>query len=213
MPIDGKTLAQCFEMVAKSGSELEGLITSLKNMLVEKFEKNGNEWPFALAGDFQYSDRLDESGWVYTDVSYSLPLKSRGKRKAECYLGFQISMHGEGIAVPGQDAEPLLHVFCWDDPVNIAAENYMGFPLYKDETLNIREGRLLTWGAKDSQHWNSCSWTYSLKLLALNNADALEKYAVDPAFALLTGEDVVKALPDDLVPFVHYASKDNLQEV
>jgi len=215
MTIDGKTLAQCFEMVAKSGSELEGLITALKNLLVEKLEKKGNEWPFVQAGDFQYSDRLDDSGWVYTDVSYSLPLKSRGKGKklAECYLGFQISMYGDGIAVPGQDAEPLLHVFCWGDPVNIADENYMGFPLCKDETLNILEGRLLTWGAMNSQQWNSCSWTYSLKLLGLNNADDLKRYVIDPAFALLAGEEVGKSLPDGSVPFVRYPSMDELQEI
>lgn len=215
MTIDGKTLAQCFEMVAKSGSELDGLITALKNMLVEKLEKTGNVWPFVLAGDFQYSDRLDDSGWVYTDVTYSLPLKSKGKGKklAESYLGFQISMHGDGIAVPGQDPEPLLHVFSWGDPMNIADENYMGFPLCKDETLNVIEGRLLTWGTMDSQQWNSCSWTYSLKLFELNNADDLQKYIIDPAFALLTGEDVIKALPDGSAPFVRYPSKGELQEI
>jgi len=215
MTIDGKTLAQCFEMVAKSGSELEGLITALKNMLVEKLEKKGNEWPFVLAGDFQSSDRLDDSDWVYTDVSYSLPLKSRGKGKklAERYLGFQISMLGDGIAVNGQDAEPLLHVFCWDQAVDFGDEYYLGFPLERDETFDVLEGRLLTWGTMDSRQWNSCAWTFSLKLLGLNNPDDLRKYVIDPAFALLAGEDVVKALPEGSVPFVRYPSKDELQEI
>ena len=215
MTIDGKTLAQCFEMVAKSGSELEGLITALKNLLVEKLEKKGHEWPFVLAGDFQSSDCHDDSDWVYTDVSYSLPLKSRGqgKKLAERYLGFQISMLGDGIAVPGQDSEPLLHVFCWEHAVDFDDGYYLGFPLERDDTFDVLEGRLLTWGTMDSRQWNSCAWAYSLKLLVLNNSDDLKKYVIDPAFALLTGLDVAKALPEGSVPFVRYPSKDDLQEI
>jgi hypothetical protein len=57
------------------------------------------------------------------------------------------------------------------------------------------------------------TFLYSLKLLALNNADDLKKYVIDPAFALLTGEATVKALPDGSVPFVRYPSKDELQEI
>ena len=212
MIIDGKALVQCFEVVAKCGCELVALSTLLKNMLIKNIGMTKNTFSFVPADKFIEKYRCSAiTDWVVTDNAFSLPLKNRDKRKktVERYLGFQISMAGDGIALPGQDAEPLLHIFCWDAPVEFD-ENYIGFPLESDEPFEVIDNRLLLWGTSDNRQWNNCTWTYSLKLVQLNTIDDLQKNVINPVLALLSGADVVQSLPDSLLALVYYRSKETL---
>lgn len=196
--IDGKALADCFALVARCGVELEGLRDELSNELVAQLTTQQASLPCVLAGGAKYVGKMDDSQWVWTDVASSLPLKAKGKGKKsiERYLGYQISMTGDGIAIPGY-AEPLLHVFCWRSPGNFNDANYIGFPLAedKDYPFQIICERLILWG-KPKDAWNECEWVYSLRLMALNSPTDLRTYVVDPALALLKGGDICTVLQD-----------------
>jgi len=194
--IDGKTVADCFALVARYGTELNALNDALENLLTENLTAD-KKLPCALAADAESDYRCSESDFVYTDMAYSLPLKSKGKRKVEGYLGFQISMTGDGIGIPG-NAEPLLHVFCWNVPVNFDETPYIGFPLDSDSEypFTIFDERLVLWGQQDG-NWNDREWTYSLRLMHMNSIDDLKKYVVTPALGLLKGENVADVLLDE----------------
>jgi len=201
--IDGKTLAECFALVARSGVELDGLRDALDNMLVEQLTATQASLPCVLAGGAESADRVDDSQWVWTDIASSLPLKAKGNgnRRIERYLGYQISMTGDGIDIPGY-AEPLLHVFCWESPVSLEDGLYMGFPLgeVEDNPFQIVGDRLILWGATA---WNECEWVYSLRLMALNSPADLKIYVVDPALALLKGGDICTVLQDAWLDKIH----------
>ena len=202
--IDGKTLAECFALVARSGVELDGLRDALDNMLVEQLTASQASLPCVLAGGAESADRVDDSQWVWTDIASSLPLKEKGKRKIERYLGYQISMTGDGIAIPGY-AEPLLHVFCWGASVNFENELYIGFPMEEDKDYPFQTvgDRLILWGDPAATAWNECEWVYSLRLMALNSPTDLRTYVVDPALALLRGGEICTVLQDAWLDKIH----------
>jgi hypothetical protein len=191
--VQGKTISECFELVSRVNAELAGLRDTLSNLLISSLGAD-KTLPFRIASDATSDSRTDDSGWVYTDFAWSLPLKAsgRGSSKPRQYFGYQISMAGDGTAIPGC-SEPLLHVFSWDSPANFKNKYYLGFPL--DGEGEIVDGRLLVWGDLEAMDWNERAWTYSLRLTALNSSD-LKKYIVMPALALLKGADAVSALPD-----------------
>jgi hypothetical protein len=204
--IDGKTLAECFALVARSGLELDGLRDVLDIMLVEQLTASRASLPCVLAGGAESTGRMDDSQWVWTDIASSLPLKAKGPgmRPIERYLGYQISMTGDGIAIPGY-AEPLLHVFCSVSPVSFEDGLYTGFPLgeVEDNPFQIVCDRLILWGNPAASTWNECEWVYSLRLMALNSPADLKTYVVDPALALLKGGDICTVLQDAWLDKIH----------
>jgi len=216
--VDGKTLAHCFSFVTACGKELNGLHDMLANMLVERITERRESLPFVLAGKAIIDSRMDDSEWICTDIAFSLPLKAagRGKKSAEQYVGYQISMAGDGIAIPGSE-EPLLHVFCWGSPCDFTSGYYAGFPHVNDDEdpYEIVCDRLMLWGSRKSSEWNKRSWCYSLRLVALNSQDDLQAYVVDPVVALLMGSEVIAALPDDWLgaALVRYPTINVLAEV
>jgi hypothetical protein len=195
--LSNKTISDCFELVAQCGNELVGIRDALNNMFSEEFSSKHNDFPFSPEGDFVQSERFDDSGWLYTDEAQSIGLKAKGKRKIERYIGYQISMTGDGILVPSYN-EPLLHVFCWEHPCDFDEGDYVGCSAWEDDEnspLSIAENRLLYWGSLDESGWNECEWTFTLRLMALNTPDDLKKYVIQPAFALLKGVNICTALP------------------
>lgn len=210
--IQGKTISECFELVSRVNVELEGLRDTLSNLLTLSLEAD-KAIPCRIASKEVASDeRCDDSGWVYTDFAWNLPLKASGKgaSKAQQYFGYQISMAGNGIAVPGY-SEPLLHVFCWGAPIDFKQGAYVGFPL-EETDCDIVEGRLLVWGGLEVIDWNKRSWVYSLRLTMLNSSDDLKKYVVTPSLVLLKGADAVSALPDHLFDsvLVRYPAREKI---
>ena len=204
--VDGSTISECFALVSRVGSELVGLNETLSIMLTDSL--NDKSLPWVLAGEVEGDDRTDDSAWVYTDESKYLPLKARGKGKkiAERYLGYQISMTGSGINVL-DNLQPLLHVFCWDSRSEFEEGRYLSFPLSEDDDMcpdNIVEGRLLIWNEDDGTAWNGRQWCFSLLLTSLNSPGDLKMHVVEPALALLKGIEVLRALPDSLPALVHY---------
>lgn len=210
--ITGSQVAKSVALVSKIGDEINALQLLLHTQIITGLEQA--ELPFVFAGGAQYSDCVDESGWVYTGIAESFPLKgSRRKKNPEAYLGFQISLEGDGINIPGlNDNEPLIHVFCWNDPCDFSEENYLSFEgLEKDDqsVATVENNRLLVWDGpyETSQtKLGQVGWAYSLRLLSLNTPEDLKRHIIDPAIALLRGSQIIHALPDSLPALVRYPS-------
>jgi len=195
--IDGKTVAECWAMVDRFGNEIVALQDTLENLLTEKLKA---EKSFAQAGNAVSEIRSADSQVINTDSAWSLPIRSKGKgkRNVEGYLGFQISMTGNGINIPGNE-EPLLHVFCLDCPVVFEGDDecYIFFPIDKNAEYpcTVISDRLVSWGEPGGSAFGH-QWVYSLRLMSINSIADLTEYVVTPAMGLLNGGDVSRFLPD-----------------
>jgi len=217
--VDGKTVTQCFELVSQVTKEVEGLCGILPEMITKALSREKKSLPCNLVDiDFTNDLGYEDSGWVMTDTAYSFPLKGRGKKKTQAYIGFQISLMGDGIAIPSNN-EPLLHVFLWGDSCSFEEESYLNFPIADDENdpqLRVVNDRLLLWGDKELDwgteglEWNQFQWSYSLRLMALNSPEDLKKHIIEPMLILLGGGDVMSALPDSLPALVKYPDIEQL---
>lgn len=208
-PVLGKTIADCFELVTSFANEVEGLQQVLTNMLEESLTAKDIERPCDIAGEVVNEFQNDDSGWVCTDIAVNIPLKGRGKRKIERYLGFQISMVGDTIAIPGNE-EPLVHVFCWSVPCDLSSV-FASFPL-EDSGYPFRvvDHRLILWETGDLCSWQPNEWMFSIKLMSLNSKHELKEQVVAPVIALLNGASVPVALPESLPGLVRFPSKELL---
>ena len=200
---DGKTVAQCFELVSRVGLEIEGLSQMLQDMITTALGET-RSLPCTLAGPPKYDSRNDDSDWVCTDEAWSFPLKGLGRgRTTKMYICFQISLTGDGIAIPG-NAEPLLHVYSSNAACSFDNSDYIGVPLDDERPAKIINHRLLLWDSEELSNWNECEWAYSLRLMSLNSRGELKKHVIEPMLALLGGADVQSALPDSLTALVKY---------
>jgi hypothetical protein len=211
--LDGSTISECFSVVSRVGSEVEGLSDTLQNMLVENLSKEASSLPCVLAGNVHWDRGLDTSEWVCCDLAYSFPLKSsgKGKKKTDRWIGFQISTMGKGIAVPDA-SEPMLHIFFWCVPCTFDDEVCVGFPFPEElgNPYEVVDNKLMLWGGQDVTDWNKREWNYSLKLTALHSPEDLMRHVINPTLALLRGETVESALPDALHALVRYPKKSQL---
>ncbi len=217
--IDGETIAACFSLVSAVGNELCGLETALNNMITAQLtDRSQKKLDFVLESIPITNDRLDDGQWVFADQAVNFLVIDRDKRKTSVqrYFGYQISMMGSGIAIPG-NLQPLVHIFCWSTPVNFDNNNFIEFPFGTEVPFKVIEDRLMYWvgtslSHPDHRRWSNCEWCFSLRLTSLNSEDDLRKYAIAPAMALLSGENILKALPDELLAgaLVRYPSMEDL---
>lgn len=205
MMVDGKTVAAAFALVSKCGDEVESLSELLAQQMSDAI-KGDPKLPFIVAGEFDWQYQNDSSDWLVTDIAGSLPLKSKGKgnKRIAAYLGFQISMTGYGIGIPG-NGEPLLHVFLWDCAV-VFDEFWIGFPWDESEFMVV-DDRLMLWSEHGTAAWGQGEWQYSLRLIDLNTPEEVYRHCVAPALALLSNMAPREALPDDLPALLRYPEK------
>lgn len=205
--VDGKTVAAAFALVSKCGDEVENLSELLAQQMSDAI-KGDRKLPFIVAGEVDWQYRHASSEWLKTDIACSLPLKAKGKgnKRIAAYLGFQISMTGDGIAIPG-NAEPLLHVFLWGGYVG-ADDIWICFPWSPDASeFDVIDDRLMLWSEHGTAAWGQGEWQYSLRLIDLNTPEEVYRHCVAPALALLSGMAPREALPDDLPALYRYPEK------
>jgi hypothetical protein len=213
--IEGKTVVQSFEIASRVCKEVGSLHELLQDQLTEAIgsASRENKTPWGIAAAAVSDARLDESEWLYTDILFALPLKCSGKgnKPIQCYVGYQVSILGDGIALP-ENKEPLLHVFCWADITpSFEDGNYLGFPAPDDEIngFNVVNNHLLLWGSENAA-WNEKGWAFSLRLLQLNTPDDLQTQVIAPALALLNAQSVSTVSLANLPAIVRYPSKEEL---
>jgi hypothetical protein len=205
---DGTVLTKCFETVARCGSEIEALIKTLSDLFLK--EVNSKRHVCVIAGEIIKNYRRDDSDWVYTEVACSIPLKANGKgnKRPEMYLGFQISLVGDGINLPSNaQPQPLLHVFLWDCAIDLD-EYCMSYPIGDENEIQIIDKKVVVWGDVTSKNWTDRQWTYSLRLTSLNTEGDLQKCVVAPSLALLNGKTISEAIPDGLLGLIYYPEVD-----
>ena len=215
-PFDGAVLAKIFETAARFGTEINALTDMLCDLFSKEIPNTKPSLKCCIAGDPKVKWRPDDSSWVCTDVAFNIPLIANTKRKTEpantkrkaepdMYIGFQISLARDGIAIPGNE-KPLLHVFFWD----VAADfdgYYTSFPMGEDEPasgLEVVENRILVWADEASNDWAARQWTFSLQLTSLNSKADLQKCIIAPSIALLSGKPILEALPANLPGLIFY---------
>lgn len=204
--LDGPTITKCFDVVSRCGKEINALSEVLNGMLRQELSNKDNTLPCVLTKDGKpiYEARIDDTNWAYTDISYSFPLKTKGKnRKAEMYLSYQVSLAGDGVLQNSIFSGPLLHVCLWDSAINFE-DSYMGFPIDPDYKHEVIADRLIVWSSGQPESWKERSWTFSVGLVSLTSKDDLKKSIVQPALDLLKMVSVKEALPDDLPGLVLY---------
>jgi hypothetical protein len=200
---DGKKLAQCFNAVSAFGKEIDSLCTTLDELLTKEISLA--DLPCKVSGGFSEDSRDAESGWICTDVASSLPLMGKTLRinRPEMYIGYQISLTGDGMSFDGNE-EPLLHVCFWDIDIGFGDEGVnMAYPLDQEHHPRLKDNRLILWEGSGAD-WKKDQWTFSISLLSLDSSQALLDRVIKPAIALLRGVDVKTALPDDLPGLVIY---------
>lgn len=206
---EGKKLTQCLNVVSAYGKEVEALCETLNDLLTQEIGKS--DLPCKLVGKMEQDYRTDEMGWIYTDITWSLPLAGQRTRngKPEMFLSYQISLIGDGMSFPGNE-DPLLHVCLWESDVDFNDEGYyMGYPLEQEPPFCLKDNRLIVWGGQGND-WKSNSWTFSIRLLTLDSSQALLDRVIKPAIALLKGSAVTAALPEDLPGLVLYPDESML---
>lgn len=190
----GTNSIKAIEYVEKLTNEVEKLATSIQSELGKALEKRNQGW---IAAEKSEDDQASTSGWLYTDSAWSVGLKKNGKGKKSTirHIGYQISLVGDGV--PSHLAEPVVHIYCWGDPVSFEEEYYVGFPLDPEEQYSIEDDCLIVFSsANEKRTWDQHLWTFSLKLLEINSDAEVTSYIVNPTLKLLQGQRASVALKD-----------------
>jgi hypothetical protein len=210
-----RRVVEAFRSVDDFGAQVSKLLRELKNQLSSEISERRSRLQMQVRSSRDDSDsRIGSGDWVYVAEATSIGLDRVGPGKrsewAPAYICLEAVLAGDGL--PSGVAAPLLHVHYWDYSVTYEDGDdqlYLSFPM--EDRPEIVAERLLVW--RDGE-WNAkgnfgCPWTYSLRLLALEQPENLRRYVLDPVLKLLERRDgllsygkfnsdlVVEALPDD----------------
>ncbi|WP_313474830.1 hypothetical protein [Stutzerimonas kunmingensis] len=194
----GNQISASFEYVTKVGQEVDNLST----LVTEEINRMLSEPDLArlFASEHWSNDtRNSDNQWVSTDVIYDIPLIIKPKRSASMYLGFQISLAGDGIATGGNRL-PLIHVFCWAYGPAEFPGCAMIFPLEPGEQL-LDSGLLFVF---EDRPGAPRSWAYSVELAQVNTLDDVARLILQPMRKLLLGAEALEAFKGDLKGLVRY---------
>lgn len=186
---DGKKLSSCLNLASAAGKEIESLSQLLNNVLINHLKEN------KIRNDNKFSVHYqsDDSGWIYTDVAHSIGILEHKKKKVSKYLGYQISLLGDGMVSAG---EPLAHFFYWDSPVDF--DNvWIGFPFDKDwGKYTVENDHLILWEDEKQPEW-----MFSVRLMTINDENDVNRI-VQSMIDLLVTETL--KMPSELPGLVSY---------
>lgn len=206
MTTDAKQFVQCVRAVREYGAEITAMGETLDALFLQELEKARPGCK--VAGQIVRDNRDDDQGWVCTDTAASIPLARRKGSRPEMYLGYQVSLEGDGMGFPGNDV-PLLHVCFWDCRIDFDEGYFVKHPLLFEEDAEhctrIEADRLIVWEGEGTD-WKRRQWTFSVELLTLESSQALLDRIVRPAIALLNGEPAGAALPDAMPGLFRHAA-------
>ena len=193
--VSGKSITECFAFASRVGVEIEGLMNTLSDKLVASLKQAS--LPCKVADKPKWDSQDDPEGWICKDSAFSIPLKGADKGPTERYVRVQVSVAGEGIAIPKNEG-PVLLVSFWEAPYDFDDQVATYFPMSEtdDMPFSVVSQRQLLWIEKNEPKWNEQKWTFSLRLTELNSADDLQNYVIDPVLALLNGAHAKDVLPD-----------------
>lgn len=198
------------ELIEQVWMQVEDMAGSL-SALTETALENGEFAGLRSAGVSKPKYEQSASGWSTTSYGISFPVMEKKRRKSvpAAWINYQISVFGGGVP-PHQDGTksvgPVVHVSFWHDPTDFTDQGlYVEFPPAWDD-CGIKDGRLLAWDGEEGDAF--AQWTFSIRLLEMNDEDALRKSIIEPVKALLAGVQAAQALPAGLAGLVFYTSED-----
>lgn len=201
----GRKYRYCIDAISQYGAQINTLADTLENLLKEEISSRKDIDVKLAEGKIYRDDRYDDSEWVYTDHTRSVPLVRKDRRKnkePEQYLSFQVSLSGDTVSFSGND-EPLLHICLWEDKLDFE-DFFMTYPMLdKESDYALESNRLIIWGERNKV-WTDLSWTFSIRLFTLDSTEALRERVVAPVIKLLKGATATEALPDTLPGLVMY---------
>jgi len=201
----GSSITQSFGFVAKVGEQCEALAQLIKQEVSASLLKPSLSSRL-LPGKWSNRYREDASGWVFSDAVWTLPLTPKAKKAEPLYLSIQLSIFNNN-AEGGSIAEPLLHISCWESPVDHKEDCYMGFPMEHMTAATLHRlangsARLFRWEAKTRQpDW----WTYSVRLTDLNDVNDVRALITTPVAQLLEDVDAGERMLHDLPRVIRYS--------
>ena len=194
---DGDTWVKCIRLVSDAFNEVNALIDSIDELFLEELSPPGKFDRPVQASDWKDGSGADESGWVDINYAAYLPIKPRGSgnKSTSAYIGYQLSMIGDGIKLEGND-QPLLHVFLMRDEPEIEDGQVLSLAVERVGDLDympVDTGYLLAPGGLYSEDWRKQEWFFSVRLVGLESVDDLKRFVVSPAIALLEGKGHAQA--------------------
>ena len=186
-------------------------MSDARSAMTETALKNNEFANLRSAGIAKVKYETSDSGRVDMSYSISFPVMRKTRRKSvpSAWLNYQVSVFGGGIPQDQDGTKsvgPVVHVSFWHDSTDFTYKGlYVEFPPAWDD-CGIEDGRLLVWKGKETDEFPQ--WTFSIRLLDLNNEDALRKSIIEPVKALLARAQAATALPTGLPGLVFYTSED-----
>jgi hypothetical protein len=189
---DGKKLARCFEVASATWKEIECLILIFNKTIEESLVKNN----FRYEKLKKRSEQFDDTNWVGTGVGESFGILGFREKKPGRYLGYQISVLGDGMSLAG---EPLIHFIFWNYPLDFS-DTYVGFPFDTEWGHVVESDRLILWPDPDD---GKPEWMFSIRLTSINDEDDVTRI-VQAMTNLLKNNPEGLLLPPDLPGLVFY---------
>ncbi|MEX3773012.1 hypothetical protein [Pseudomonas sp. MYb118] len=201
----GQAITASIAFVSQVAKECEALAKLIKQEISQLFSHGPMDTVYT-PGQWCSSYRTDTSGWIYSDVAWTLPLTPTRKRKPTAHLAFQMSFLCNNLE-GGLSPEPLLHINLWDVPTNVRSEDFMGFKmsgLAPATMTRLRDGtaRLFRWEAENGA---ADHWTFSLPLAHINKADDVREQICTFISLLLADVDAGEAALEDAPSVVRWS--------
>jgi hypothetical protein len=203
-------IMRSFELVERMWLQVQDMGNALVAM-TEAALGQGKFTNLRSAGSARTIYQQSASQWTYTACAISIPVMEKRRRKVEpnAWINYQISLQGSGLPYQRDSQEtigPVVHVSFWHEATDFD-EPQMSIqfpPAWED--WEIKDERLLSWDS--DTEGGLAQWTFSIRLLDLNDEDALRTCILEPVRALLAGDPTTTALPDGLPGLVFYTNDD-----
>ncbi|OFC34840.1 hypothetical protein [Acidithiobacillus caldus] len=189
--LEGKNLVSCFDVVNQTWREVELMAERLTSILTKELDTNRLRISTNRISEEPDLAEFDDN---YSDVSIGLikciPVKTKGKKAPDLYFGFQVSLAGNLIAVPGNE-EPIVYMMMSTEEFGFD-HWWLAFPLCKEEDdlkIEVENDVLLRWK-------NDGSVAYGVKLLSLKNEHDLLDLCVKPLMSLHNGNSAKSVFGD-----------------
>lgn len=184
----GKAISENIAFVSKLGAECDRLAQLIREEVSRLLLTSEIARRYRAGGEWLQVNAEDDHGWVFTDISSSLPLVIKPKRSVSDYLIVQISLTGMGVDAL-DNHEPLIHIGRFNAPIDFDTI-HVTFPLDAEERdgPDLENQRLL--------RWPDGYWCYSLRLTDINSPADVQRCIINPMAALLLENSTVKRLSE-----------------
>lgn len=177
----GQRLMLGAKVVYEAGHQIEVMINSLANLIVEALDEHGK---FTDIEHQAYDSLQEDDCWIIKSYVVSIPLyktkQARGRKKPFSWIGFQVTIYNEDDIAQFENWEPSLYVMysCGEKFVADAFE-------WAHNRLLEPDRRIWLFPSDEDNTSSLDSWCFVLPLTSLQNEDMLMQYIVDPVCRLL----------------------------